>query len=74
MKLNPFGNQSLMGFLGLSAEASSASYLHLDKGVESTFSQFAEDIKSSGIVDLLDSGKICRGFWTRWIDGLRPTV
>lgn len=44
------------------------------KRIECTFSQFAEEIKSGRSVDLLDGVKICRGIWTTWIDGLRPTV
>lgn len=33
----------------------------LDKEIEWTFSQFAEDIKSGGSIDRQEDGKVCRG-------------
>lgn len=48
---------------------------NLDEGLtEFPLSQFVDDSKSGGRVDCWKAGRFCRGIWTGWIDGLRPTV
>jgi len=44
----------------------------LDRGIECSLSKFADDTKLVSIC--LRVGRLCRGIWTDWIDGLRPTV
>jgi len=39
----------------------------LEEGNECSLSDFAEDTKLGG-------GRLCRGIWTGWIDGLRSIV
>jgi len=45
----------------------------LDEGIECSLSTFADDTKLGRSI-CLRRGRLCRGIWTGWIDGLRPTV
>ena len=45
----------------------------LDEGIECVLSIFADDTKL-GVLICLRVGRLCRGIWTGWIDGPRPTV
>lgn len=45
---------------------------YLDKGLEAILSQFADDMKLSRGVDLLENLKALQGIWTSWISRLRP--
>jgi len=46
----------------------------LDKGIKHSLSQSADDTKLGRSIDLLEGGRLCRGIWTGWINGPRPTV
>lgn len=43
-------------------------------GIESTNSKFLGDTKLGQSVVLVEGGELCRGTWTSWMDGLRPTA
>ena len=46
-----------------------------DKGIKCNLSQFADDTKLGGRVDLLEGKEaLSRETWPGWSDGLRPTV
>jgi len=45
----------------------------LDEGIECFLSKFADDTKL-GVLICSSVGRLCRGIWTNWIDGLRPAV
>ena len=47
---------------------------NLDKGIKCTLSQFANDTKFGGSVDLREGRRLCRGVWAGWSDGPRPVV
>lgn len=40
----------------------------LDEGIKSSISKFADDTRS------WSAGGLCRGIWTRRIDGLNPSI
>jgi len=46
----------------------------LDEGIEFSLSKFADDTKWVEVSICLRAGRLCRGIWTDWIDGPRPTV
>ena len=46
----------------------------LDKVIKSTLSQFADETKLEGSVDVPEGRRLCRGVWAAWTDGPRPIV
>ncbi|GAB0181569.1 mitochondrial enolase superfamily member 1 [Grus japonensis] len=46
----------------------------LDERIECTLSNFADDASWVGVLIRLRAGRLYRGIWTGWMDGLRPTV
>jgi len=46
----------------------------LYEGIECSLCKTAHDTKLGGVSICLRVGSLCRGIWTDWIDGPRPTV
>ena len=46
----------------------------LDEGIECSLSKFTDDTKLVEVSICLRVGRLFRGIWTGWIDGLRPAV
>ncbi|KAK4822047.1 hypothetical protein QYF61_008856 [Mycteria americana] len=44
----------------------------LDEGIKCTLTEFADNTKLGGVLICWRVGRLCRGTWTGWIDGLRP--
>ena len=46
----------------------------LNKRIECTLSQFADDTMLGRCVDLPEGRRLCRGLWAGWTHGPRPVV
>jgi len=46
----------------------------LDEGIKCSLNKIADDTKLGGVLICSRAGRLCRGIWTGWINGLRPVV
>jgi len=46
----------------------------LDEGIDCTLAKSVNDTKLEGVLIHLRVGRLCRGIWTDWINGLRSIV